>query len=147
MSAPSFTLRAATDADFIFMRNAKLDGLEPYVRAIWGWDRDAQERKARDEFDVAGRWIVVCDGVDAGYIHLEQGGDVVTLVGIYVIASMQRRGLGAAVLQHVIDEARTAGHGVALRVLKPNPARRLYERLGFRIVGETPERYFMERQP
>ena len=146
MNAPAFTLRPSTDADFVFMRDTKLDGLEPYVCAIWGWDRDTQAQKARDEFDPRGRWIVVCDRADAGYIHLEQSDDVVTLVGIYIVASMRRRGLGAALIQTVIDDARAEGKPVALRVLKPNPARRLYERLGFRIVHETPERYFMQRQ-
>jgi len=47
----------------------------------------------------------------------------------------------------VIDETRAAGKPVALRVLKPNPARRLYERLGFEIICETPERCFMRWQP
>jgi GNAT superfamily N-acetyltransferase len=147
MTAPAFNLRPATEADFIFMRNTKLDGLEPYVRAIWGWDRDAQERNARDEFDPRGRWVVVCDGADAGYLHLEQSAKVVTLAGIYLVPSMRRRGLGGAIIQRVIDEARDARKAVALRVLRPNPALRLYERLGFTIVRETPERYFMQRQP
>jgi GNAT superfamily N-acetyltransferase len=147
MPAPSFTLRPATDADFAFMRDTKLDGLEPYVRALWGWDRAAQEQKARHEFDPANRWIVVCDGIDAGYIHVERDSDVVTLAGIYLTPSMRRRGLGEALIQRVIDEARADGQSVALRVLKPNPARRLYERLGFEIVRETPERYFMRRPP
>ncbi|HZP46979.1 MAG TPA: GNAT family N-acetyltransferase [Vicinamibacterales bacterium] len=143
MTAPPFTLRPATEDDFPFMRDTKLDGLEPYVRALWGWNRSEQERKARDEFDPAGRWIVVWDGVDAGYVHIERQADVVTLAGIYLVPPMRRRGLGAAVIQRVMDGARAEGKPVALRVLKPNPARRLYERLGFRVVGETQERYFM----
>jgi len=147
MPGPSFTLRPATDADFVFMRDTKLDRLKPYVRALWGWDRAAQEQKARDELDPANRWIVVRDGVDVGYIHVERDSDVVTLAGIYLMPSMRRRGLGAALIQRAIDEAAAAGNPVALRVLKPNPARRLYERLGFETVRETEERCFMRRQP
>ena len=147
MASPSFILRPATNADFVFMRDTKFEGLEPYVRALWGWDRVEQEQKARDEFDSANRWIVVCDGLDAGYIHIEHDTDVVTLAGIYLAPSMRRRRLGTAIIQRVIEQARATGKPVVLRVLKPNPARRLYERLGFQIVGETPERYFMLRQP
>jgi hypothetical protein len=47
----------------------------------------------------------------------------------------------------MIDEARAAGKPVALRVLKPNPARRLYERLGLEIISETPKRSFIRWQP
>lgn len=55
----------------------------------------------------------------------------------------QRRGIGAAILRDVIAEARAGGHAVALRVLKVNPARRLYERLGFAVVGESDTHYLM----
>ena len=34
---------------------------------------------------------------------------------------------------------------MALFVLKNNPARRLYERFGFRIVGEIDHRFLMRR--
>lgn len=39
-----YTRRGATDGDFLFMRDTKLEGLRPYVDAIWGWDREKQER-------------------------------------------------------------------------------------------------------
>jgi phosphoribosylglycinamide formyltransferase-1 len=42
-----------------------------------------------------------------------------------------------------VEEARRAGASLDLDVLKANPARRLYERLGFRIVRETPFAYDM----
>ncbi len=36
----------------------------------------------------------------------------------------------------IIQDAQAAHADVALSVLKANPALRLYERLGFRVVGE-----------
>ncbi len=36
-----------------------------------------------------------------------------------------------------VAQARAEGVPVALQVLKVNPARHLYERLGFSVVGET----------
>ena len=60
--------------------------------------------------------IVVCDGVDAGYVHIERDAAVVTLAGIYLVRSMRRRGLGGAIIQQVIDEAGAEGKAVALRV-------------------------------
>lgn len=47
------------------------------------------------------------------------------------------RGLGSAMMRTVLDELREAGYARAsLSVQKANPALRLYERLGFRIVGD-----------
>jgi ribosomal protein S18 acetylase RimI-like enzyme len=42
-----------------------------------------------------------------------------------------------------LDEARVAGMSVVLGVLRANPARRLYERLGFRVVGQSEISYKM----
>jgi ribosomal protein S18 acetylase RimI-like enzyme len=39
-------------------------------------------------------------------------------------------------MQDLIDEADAAGKAVSIHVEKNNPARRLYERLGFVVAGE-----------
>lgn len=47
------------------------------------------------------------------------------------------KGLGGAMMQMMLAELEGAGYRRAsLSVQKENPAKRLYERLGFRIVGE-----------
>lgn len=49
----------------------------------------------------------------------------------------QRRGLGGEIIPSVLREAAQRSVPVRLQVLRQNPARQLYERLGFHIVGET----------
>ena len=47
------------------------------------------------------------------------------------------KGIGTAMMRALLDELRDAGYPRAsLSIQKENPALRLYERLGFRIVGE-----------
>jgi predicted GNAT family acetyltransferase len=41
----------------------------------------------------------------------------------------------------------TSGKPVVLTVLKNNPARRLYERLGFAVAGEAGVKLEMRREP
>lgn len=55
----------------------------------------------------------------------------------------QGQGLGSVILKKLLDEAVQAQAAVHLSVLKANPARRLYERFGFRIVGENDQAYEM----
>jgi ribosomal protein S18 acetylase RimI-like enzyme len=43
-----------------------------------------------------------------------------------------------------MSEARDANKPLRLRVLGVNPAKRLYERLGFVVTETTNERYYME---
>lgn len=49
-------------------------------------------------------------------------------------------------MRRIVEEAREAGRGVCLQVLKVNErACRFYERLGFAVVRETQTHVVMER--
>jgi GrpB-like predicted nucleotidyltransferase (UPF0157 family) len=51
--------------------------------------------------------------------------------------------LGTAIICGAMTEAALRGLPVALQVFKGNPARHLYERLGFTVVGETSTHFLM----
>ena len=57
----------------------------------------------------------------------------------------QRCGIGTELMKSLIEEAKNAGQSVRLNVVKINPARRLYERLGFRITHEDELKLYMKR--
>jgi hypothetical protein len=44
----------------------------------------------------------------------------------------------------LLEHARSEGRGLKLRVMKINPARAMYERLGFVVVGEDVDAYEMQ---
>jgi ribosomal protein S18 acetylase RimI-like enzyme len=142
---PSYHLRPATAEDFAFMQAAKLDGLEPYVRALWGWDRTQQENLFRDMFDPATCEVIVVNDQEVGYVNVIDEADTVFLAGLYLKASIRGRGIGSAVVRGVVAAADRRGKSVKLRVLRPNPARRLYERLGFTVVSETDTHFLLRR--
>jgi ribosomal protein S18 acetylase RimI-like enzyme len=56
---------------------------------------------------------------------------------IQILPSRQRQGIGEAVLRELLIEAAREHVPVSLGVLHGNPARRLYERLGFTLTSET----------
>jgi ribosomal protein S18 acetylase RimI-like enzyme len=59
----------------------------------------------------------------------------VLIVDIALIASWRRRGVGASLVNDVLDEARVAGLPVRLSVSANNaPALRFYLRLGFKQI-------------
>lgn len=56
---------------------------------------------------------------------------------ISVLEEHRGQGLGTVLMRRMLDELRNAGYARAsLSVQKENPALRLYERLGFDIVGD-----------
>lgn len=67
------------------------------------------------------------------YGHID---DETPSFSISLFAPYRGRGIGSAMMRQLLDELRGAGYPRAsLSVQKENPAVRLYERLGFRIVG------------
>ena len=61
--------------------------------------------------------------------------------GYFVVADLRGHGIGVALVEDSLTEARRLGFD-ALQfnlVFESNPARRLYERLGFEAVGRIPE--------
>jgi ribosomal protein S18 acetylase RimI-like enzyme len=69
------------------------------------------------------------------------------LVQVQVVPERQGQGLGAALVNCILRRAREDGYPVMLDVLKGNPAKRLYERLGFVVTGEEERTYLMRWTP
>jgi ribosomal protein S18 acetylase RimI-like enzyme len=87
--------------------------------------------------------VALVDGEIAGYVTLKpatelQASDhVLHIAGLAVAETVQRRGVGRALMDAAVDEARRRGaRRLTLRVLAPNAAaRRLYEGCGFVVEG------------
>jgi ribosomal protein S18 acetylase RimI-like enzyme len=71
----------------------------------------------------------------------------VLLKFIEVLPEYQNQGIGTAVIKSVLEQAHHTGRPVGLQVLKVNPARSLYERLGFLTTGQTATHYLMRATP
>jgi len=122
------------------------EGIRPYVEAVWGWDQAEQESRFRDGFDEQTIRIVRVDGEDAGYLKIESREDHVFIAGIYLDGRFRDRGIGREIILDVLRSASEAGNPVRLQVLRPNPAQRLYARLGFSVVGTTETHIHMEHR-
>ena len=69
----------------------------------------------------------------------------IVLQQLFVVPERQGAGLGTQVLKDLLRRWEPTGKPIVLTVLKNNPARRLYERLGFAVVGEVGVKFEMRR--
>jgi ribosomal protein S18 acetylase RimI-like enzyme len=141
-----YSLRPATSEDFSFLRELHRQTLKPYVEQLWGWDEQQQENLLRERFAPEKLQVIQIAGKDTGILQVETKPNEVFLGNILLAPEFQRRGLGGKIVGDVVAQATARGLPVALTVLKPNPAKRLYERLGFQVMREDDVRYFMSRE-
>lgn len=144
---PRYDLRPVTEADYAFLLALHTATMRESVDATWGWNDEEQEARFREKFVPDAGAIVVVKGRDVGFLHAVHGEDEVFIAEIQVSPDLQGRGLGTRLLADVLEQAGDRGQPVVLSVLKKNRARRLYDRLGFRVVAEDEVRYFMECRP
>ena len=140
-----FTLRPATESDYELMWEIQRISLGPYVDATWGWDEAFQRSYFDEHFDHRKHQIIRVEGRDAGFLSVEHREDYVYLGNVALLPDFQNRGIGAVVVRDVITQAEESALSVRLQVLKSNPARRFYERLGFTPYGETETHFQMLR--
>jgi ribosomal protein S18 acetylase RimI-like enzyme len=144
VSSVRYTLRAARAEDFSYLYELHVRSMRAYVEQTWGWDEDVQRAMFRDAYDPAELMVIVRDGKDVGVLGFDHTAEPPFLKLIEIDPAAQRQGLGSKVVGDLIAGARARGRRLRLRVLKVNPARRLYERLGFHFAGETDTHVSME---
>lgn len=107
---------------------------DPKCRAAYeGFGELPDDRALVAEVDgeiVGACWVRTTDE----YGHID---DATPSFSISLLEGYRGRGMGSALMTRMLDELQAAGYARAsLSVQKENPALRLYERLGFRIVGD-----------
>ncbi|RZA29395.1 MAG: N-acetyltransferase [Lysobacteraceae bacterium] len=136
--------RQATESDIPFLLALRRETMDGHLAAS-GADCSEQAHLARvmHHFDCAE--VLTHEGSPVGLLKLRREAEAWEIVQIQLGHRLQGHGIGRALLEEVLADAAIAGVEVRLSVLKANPARRLYERLGFRTVGEDAHEYFMRR--
>jgi ribosomal protein S18 acetylase RimI-like enzyme len=145
-----YASRRAVAADRDWLWATKTRCLRAYIEQTYGpWDEDTQRARFDATFIPGEIHIVSIDGRDAGFIAARQEPDVIQLFNLMIAPEFQNRGLGTAVLHNLLALAQTRRMPVRLQVMKVNPARRLYERMGFVVipVEEIPTHYRMIWKP
>ena len=140
------TLRPAVDSDFEACRRtyfAETDWINERLQL----DQGEQESMFRKQWRPSQVCIIQADGVDVGWLQTVVSKSEHMLGQIFVDAPYQRKGIGTEVLRRIVEEASRLKLPIRLAVVKFNPSRRLYERLGFRVTHEDERKVYMTRDP
>jgi ribosomal protein S18 acetylase RimI-like enzyme len=151
------TLRPARPDDEVFLFELYASTRREEV-AAWGWNDaqreaflkmqfNAQAQHYRSQYRGADHRIILVAGQMAGRLYVWRADGQILLVDIALLPAYRGAGVGTEVIGGLLAEAEAADQPVLLHVRKPNPARRLYERLGFVQIGETEMDFEMRWRP
>ena len=136
----------ATDSEFVFA--VKKAAFREYVEQIWGWDDTYQRDLHNRRFASQDLRIIQFHGTDVGFLSTFSTSDTFKVDQLYILPEYQGRGVGAACMKRIIDDASLEQKPVTLQVLKINTrATAFYQRLRFIIVDENSTHFQMKRPP
>ncbi len=137
------SFRPATADDFNYLWNLHREALRETVASVYGWEDAWQLNYFKERFDPKTRQIILYDGQPAGCLGLEWQEYALYIAYIAISDAYRGQGLGTAILKDILRRGSAAGLPVTLGVLRGNPAKRLYERLGFVVTDEEKTRTMM----
>lgn len=121
-------------------------GHEPFSRDILqdpninkyvaGWGRPgdlafiAFDSETRNALGAA--WLRLLKGGERGYGYVD---DDTPELAVAVVPGYRGQGVGSALLERLLEAAAAEYRSVSLSVSEGNPAAKLYEKLGFKVVG------------
>jgi ribosomal protein S18 acetylase RimI-like enzyme len=143
---PVLLRRPATPHDIPFLLDLRQRTMNGHLVASGAQVDDAHHvARLMHRFECAE--LLLRDGAPVGLLKVSRDALEWVVIQIQLVPACQGGGIGAALLAEVIEQATQAGADLTLSVLKANPARALYERLGFVIERENGFSYEMRRKP
>ncbi|MBA3499924.1 MAG: GNAT family N-acetyltransferase [Myxococcota bacterium] len=134
--------RPAFAHDLSFLEDVHIRALGPVALVGYGWPAFRLRDQFHKEIHVMNCHVIIVDGVDAGYLSIEDKREFWYIDAIAIAPKYQRKGVGTATIKDVLADAGTLP--VRLNVLHINRAKSLYERLGFRTIMQDARRQIME---
>jgi ribosomal protein S18 acetylase RimI-like enzyme len=151
-SIPGIGLRACRESDLAFLEKLFATTREAELRQLGDW-ADAQKAEfVRSQFQLqhdhytqhypGATLDVVLEGdLPIGRWYVHRGRNEIRLMEVTLLPEKRNRGIGSALTGELLAEAAGSGVPVVLHVEARNPARHLYERLGFSVSSDPGAAY------
>jgi GNAT superfamily N-acetyltransferase len=140
------TLRPITpdDQDFLYHvyastreeELAQADWNEAQKTAFLQQQFNAQHQYYQANYPNAQFQIVELAGAPIGRLYVDRWADQIRIIDIALLPEYRGRGVGAQLLEAILDEGRRIHLPVTIHVERFNPALHWYERLGFQVVED-----------
>ena len=128
-----YTLRKCAYDDFELLFELKKLCMKWYIEKIYDWDDEVQKTKTRNEINrnINDMKIIEVNGRGIGVTTFSKADEYYRVGLIMIHPDYQNKGIGASIISDYIETAKADGKRIIIKTYIKNPARRLYEKLGF----------------
>lgn len=126
-------LYASTRAAELALTDWTTDQKEAFVASQFA----AQRAYYRGKFPEASFDVIERGGSAVGRLYVDRSGGELRIVDIALVPAHRGQGLGRALIEWLQQDAATRAQRIVIHVEANNPARRLYDRLGFVPVRDV----------
>jgi ribosomal protein S18 acetylase RimI-like enzyme len=150
----AIAFRSCVDADVAFLRHLYGTTRDDEMRRV-PWS-DEQKRQFLDLQFLAQKQhyeayypdcqflIIELEGQAVGRLYVDRGPEDIRVIDIALLPEYRGRGIGRMLMEEILQEGKSDEKCVTIYVEHDNPARRLYDRLGFRHVDTNGVYHLME---
>ena len=148
------TFKNIEDKDYLFIEKVYYSTREKELN-LTNWPEEQKRRFAimqliaqlaeyKNKFKGATCQIIIYKKKPAGRLYLWESNKEVRILDISLLPEFQSKGIGRFILTAIIKSARQKSKIVTLHVAHDNPAKKLYERVGFRKISDNKTHEYME---
>lgn len=130
-----YTLRNCTYNDFDLIFELKKLCMKWYIEIIYGWDEEDQTIKTKNEIkrNIDNMQIIEVNGKNIGITTFIKNEESYRVGLIMIHPDYQNKGLATSIITNYINVAKNENKRIVIKTYKNNPAKNLYQRLGFKI--------------
>ncbi|GAB4542526.1 MAG: hypothetical protein Tsb0014_35380 [Pleurocapsa sp.] len=128
-----YTIRQATNEDIDILDRIHTENMKGYVEKVYPWN----PKLFRDRFLPRDYQIIEIEDKIIGFIKVVIYETEIYLGEIQIDSDYQKQGIGTSLIKSLIKKSKIEGKKLFLKVIKGNPAERLYKKLGFTIFEES----------
>ena len=128
-----YTIRQAIAVDIDLLDVIHTENMKGYVEKIYPW----KPQLFRESFSCDDYKVIEINNRIIGFMKVVWSETEIYLAEIQIAQNYQKQGIGTSLIQLIIEKARKNNKKLWLKVLKSNPAKQLYQRLGFIKIEES----------
>jgi len=131
-----FRSRQGVIADKEWLYKLYYSTMHKYIEQTWGWDEEFQRNGFQTNLHPTKFRIVIVNDDDVAAYLVNEEDNHYWLEMLLVSKKMQGKGLGTAIIKKLQSQSEKVCKLLKLSVLKVNPAKEFYSRLGFCVYDQ-----------